>query len=380
MIESIAIENFKSIRQAETKLPFFGAIVGQNAAGKTNLVQTIEFSKDLILGSSISSAQSKIVFTPFELFNLNDISKSASFSFVLSDSQKNKYIFSYAVSLRLVDDELPSIVVQDERLEKVNGEIRETVYLRDRTQKISNGKGADIPLAIDPTHLVISLYKDSQVQHVKDIFRKINILQAATLESRESLVDITAEGLAAVLARLKYKNPNGFQQFEEIAKKIVPTFSTYFVKSLKEELVTPPGKEEYYLVLLEEKNLKGQLSVKSISAGDLRTLFFVANALSMEGGTPLIIEEIENGMHPSRVANVVEHLDTISRLKNIQMLFTTHSPLVINKLRPAEIVYVKKEDDRGTKFVLLAESNEIAVIEKLLSRGGVLTDYINSRL
>ena len=69
MIESISIKNFKSIKLAEVNLPSFGAIVGNNAVGKTNLLQALSFIKDFALGVDLLVAQRKISLVPEELFN-----------------------------------------------------------------------------------------------------------------------------------------------------------------------------------------------------------------------------------------------------------------------------------------------------------------------
>ena len=42
MINQIRIENFRSIKSATVFLPSFGAIVGKNASGKTNLLNALE--------------------------------------------------------------------------------------------------------------------------------------------------------------------------------------------------------------------------------------------------------------------------------------------------------------------------------------------------
>jgi AAA15 family ATPase/GTPase len=48
MIQHITIKNFKSIKSAETRLPeHVSAIVGLNSVGKTNLIQSINFARNL---------------------------------------------------------------------------------------------------------------------------------------------------------------------------------------------------------------------------------------------------------------------------------------------------------------------------------------------
>jgi AAA15 family ATPase/GTPase len=384
MIKYIKIKNFKSIREAETKLPFFGAIVGSNAAGKTNFVQTIEFTKDLVMGATTEEAQNKISFSPFELFNMNSGSRQAFIEMVIADAQEKQFRLTYIIGLELKEGDLPTLVVESELLEKANDmNGYEIIYNRENKNTLKNANNESVPLAIDPKQLVLSQYKDPLVVHIRQIFSKINILQEKSYESRDSLVKSSAAGIAALAVRLKYKNIKAYEQFETIIRKILPSFSTYLIRSLKDGEDHKPDlsdKDEYFLVLLEEKNLKGKLSMKSVSKGDLYTLSFIGNALSMEGGTCLIIEEIENGMHPLRVKTVMDFLDNVSNQKNVQMLFTTHSPAIINKLRPSEVLYVKKDADQGTMLCLLEESKDIHAIEKMLSGGGEMTDFINSRL
>ena len=61
MIEEISVKNFKSIKNAKTKFPkFVGAIVGKNAVGKTNFIQSINFVKNLAIGIDTASALKKI--------------------------------------------------------------------------------------------------------------------------------------------------------------------------------------------------------------------------------------------------------------------------------------------------------------------------------
>lgn len=377
MIDYIKIKNFKSIKDAETKLPIFGALVGSNAAGKTNFIQAIELTRDLIMGASTEEALNKIVLTPFDIFNFNEISKQVSISILIGDNQNDKYFFTYTLGLE--NSDTPSLTVQYEKLEKCSDDGNIIIYLRE-VGRLMNGENNSIPLDIDPKKLVLASYRDQTVVKVKNIFSKVNILQAKALDSRESLVNLTAEGLAAISVRLKYRNAKAYGEFEDIIKNILPSFSTYLIQSFEDRGGVSNETEKYHLVLLEEKNLKGKLSMQSISAGDLRTLYFIASALSMEGGTCLITEEIENGMHPLRVKDVLSYMDHISRQKRVQMLFTTHSPVVINKLRPEDVIYVKKDNDTGTSLTQLGESKEITAIQSVLDKGGQLTDYINSRL
>jgi predicted ATPase len=61
----------------------------------------------------------------------------------------------------------------------------------------------------------------------------------------------------------------------------------------------------------------------------------------------LLIEEPENGLHPSRIAEVVKVLREVS--KTMQVIIATHSPLVINELQPNEVTILTRDEKTGTR-------------------------------
>lgn len=61
----------------------------------------------------------------------------------------------------------------------------------------------------------------------------------------------------------------------------------------------------------------------------------------------LLIEEPENGLHPSRIAEVMKVLRDVSN--HIQVIVATHSPLVINELQPNEVTILTRDDKTGTR-------------------------------
>lgn len=61
----------------------------------------------------------------------------------------------------------------------------------------------------------------------------------------------------------------------------------------------------------------------------------------------LLIEEPENGLHPSRIAEVVKVLREAS--KRAQVVVATHSPLVINELQPDEVTILTRNENTGIR-------------------------------
>lgn len=86
-------------------------------------------------------------------------------------------------------------------------------------------------------------------------------------------------------------------------------------------------------VMLEVIEEGGQaISARSLSDGTLRFLGLISALRTAPPGSTLLLEEIENGLHPSRVHLLVQHVEEITRVRNIQVIATTHSPRVLDAL------------------------------------------------
>lgn len=89
---------------------------------------------------------------------------------------------------------------------------------------------------------------------------------------------------------------------------------------------------EVVLRLVEEDGSK--ISARSLSDGTLRFLGELVAVLTAEPGSILLVEEIENGLHPQRLHLLVGLLEQVTAERGIQVIATTHSPLVLLALSP----------------------------------------------
>ena len=92
--------------------------------------------------------------------------------------------------------------------------------------------------------------------------------------------------------------------------------------------------------------------------------------------TPLLlIEEPENGLHPTRIAEVLRILRAIS--EKTQVILATHSPLVINEMQPEEVTVVTRSREHGTKATLMKDTANFAVRWKAYALGELWLSYAN---
>lgn len=98
---------------------------------------------------------------------------------------------------------------------------------------------------------------------------------------------------------------------------------------------------EYQRVFLDQKdddyilvgNVKGNdFSQFHFGAGEASIIEIVSRIERTEKGALILIEEIENGLHPLAVDALVEYLVDVAQRKLVQVVFTTHSSIAIKKL------------------------------------------------
>jgi predicted ATPase len=258
--------------------------------------------------------------------------------------------------------------------------VPELVYRRNKDGTVITPEGP-LPANINvgDEKLFIGFFETVDTEKVKKIFNQARLLPSDVGRLRAPSIimqgsEFRTDQISSLVSRIM-KDQTLYDQFFKIVKNLMPSLADF--REIKVE--GPKVKGSEYLLLMQEKSLQRELSTRSLSEGDLRTLAIIATALEMPENSSFFIEEIENGMHPARAEKLVEQLDTFSKVKNIQIVFTTHSPLVINELKAHNVVFVTK-NGTGSKFKLLSETEDISQIKELLKKGVSLSDYLSAKL
>lgn len=117
------------------------------------------------------------------------------------------------------------------------------------------------------------------------------------------------------------------------------------------------------------------LSFSQLSEGTFKTLALVFYILNSDKEV-LLIEEPEVCVHHGLLASLIELIKDESATK--QIIVSTHSDFVLNKLRPENIVVVTKELDTGTLARSLdkaMEKNDYMYLKRYLNEEGNLGQY-----
>ena len=131
---------------------------------------------------------------------------------------------------------------------------------------------------------------------------------------------------------------------------------------------------------MREKHSRHLSDARMLSDGTLRTLAVLTALATCEPRSRVVLEEFDNGLHPSRVAALVQAIARISVARKINVLLSTHNPAVLNALewdQQRDIVLAfRTREDYASQILPLTEVNRY---DELLERGR-LGDLVTDRI
>lgn len=121
------------------------------------------------------------------------------------------------------------------------------------------------------------------------------------------------------------------------------------------------------LLMMKEKGREWPAPV--LSDGTLRFAAIAAAFFQPDMPGVLTIEEIENGVHASRLRLLVELLRSRAAAGKTQVMVTTHSPVVLAWLKPEEYAttfYCRRDEETGESQIV--PLNEIPKFKEIVSK------------
>lgn len=119
-------------------------------------------------------------------------------------------------------------------------------------------------------------------------------------------------------------------------------------------------------------NEKLIVDARGMSDGTLRFIGILTALLTRPKGSLIVIEEIDNGLHPSRAEILLDMLNEIGSERQIDILMTTHNPALLDELGPEMIPFIivaHRSAENGASELTLLE--DIQALPKLLASGSI---------
>lgn len=115
-----------------------------------------------------------------------------------------------------------------------------------------------------------------------------------------------------------------------------------------------------------------RISARSVSDGTLHFLGTLLALRTAKPGSVVLIEEVEAGLHPTRIRLLVNYLEAVTQELDIQVIATTHSPVVLQWLSEESlrntIVCGRVPEHEGT---IMRHLSELPHLFDVLQRTGI---------
>ena len=123
-----------------------------------------------------------------------------------------------------------------------------------------------------------------------------------------------------------------------------------------------------------------KVDARVLSDGTLRTLAILTAFETVSEGSRIVVEEFDNGLHPSRVGVLTEAIAEVAKNRHLQVLVTTHNPATMNFLAREQlegvILCTWDDENESTSLVRL---DELPRYDEFLERGR-LGDLVTRRV
>ncbi len=405
MISELKIRNFKSLESVDLKLGCFNLLVGANASGKSNFLDALRFLEgvgncfniDEVLDGKSPSA------TSLRWPGIRGGSKFAAFR-NNHDSQAEKIRFH--------------VKFEDKDLRRIVGDENSVALLDTLTYNLAfsvrNGGPSfgEESLLYGNTVVVPENYKSKVESFIRanasekrepNFYQKIGIFVVIKAISsyltfdaiRPELITNSAQFsnfassaiadmqfldlLPSVLRGYSYpvsrinENGEGFAaMIHEIESNGSKPALLEWLKELRpdevDDIYTVKAPAGEYMAAIKERGMEFLAPV--LSEGTLRFIALAAAFFQPSMPKVLVIEEIEKGLHPSRLRLLLELMRSQSKRTGTQVFATTHSPTLLAWLteedRKTTFVCTRDAESGATKMRSLAE---IPRFEELIHEG-----------
>ena len=378
MIKSIHIENFKSLTDLQIELSPMTVIIGDNASGKSSLLQAIDFmccSVKEDFENWLERRRLKVE----DVRSFINPRKAASFQMEaeLQDSEGVTHSFQWKMVLRFLVEK-NQVILHSESL-FIDGNPRVSIRV---SIPVSRAGSVDMlsmkemeNYELHSSSLKFSKKNGNQDELIilfRDFLINSNSYELLSpmdmrLSSRGSGNEIGMSGknLPSFIALMS----------EEQKKEYLDKISYVLGEGRFSEVSTVSSSKAGWTKIKTVERYNGvnySVNSSSISDGTLRILALAAISEIKSSECVLLLDEIENGISVQYAEKVLEILRMVPEEKHHQMILTTHSTVFMDYVDGKNMIYLYRDKNGNTLGVSLFEDKKLSSLLDSLYPGEII--------
>jgi len=354
-----APKNNSYINSSKERLSKVEAVIGPNASGKTNLLKVLPFLKWIIVDSYNSKPEKNIPVQPFAFSNSN---KPSEFSVVFEINKKIYTYFFRTTQKRILMERLEKTAFVREKmgtqklfLRKWNPNKKKYDF-EDSNFKLP--KGFDNVLRSNAS--IISSAVRLNHQESKTITNYWQKVKTNVVEAGWTGDNFFSAKLPQWVDALQFYSNN--ENLKKKAEKLLANFDIGLNEILFEK---EKGKNKMKIKDIRAQHLingkKYELPIHYESSGTKQLFILLKIILSaLDKGGIAVIDEFDVNLHPEIIIALFDlFIQPETNPKNAQILISTHSLQLLNKIDKYQIVLVEKEKSGISDMWRLDEMSNI---------------------
>ncbi|WP_319784403.1 AAA family ATPase [Oceanisphaera sp. IT1-181] len=369
MIERVYIDNFKSLVEFELRLAHFTCLIGLNGAGKSTVLQALDFASAIMLGE----VEKWLAIRRWEPRDLNSrLVKRSNIELEVDLEVANQRYRWQATFNR------SKLCCTAERIIRLDDQSQQVLFsLKDGRYQLNAEKTESIPFEYQGSllsQLKPELLSD-ELKAVKDricALRSLDLLSPQTLREKVRKTDRADIGMGGEQLSAFVHQLTDIQkaQLLEQLQHYYPQIIAVNTKALRSGWIQLEIIERFHTAQGGVHELETE--ARHINDGLLRLLAILAQQFSSLES--LLFDEIENGINPEVTEQIVDALVASPK----QIIVTTHSPMVLNYLDDAiakeAVVLLYKRANGQTRSVRFFDLPTAAHKLESLAPGDAMLD------
>jgi len=406
MLSSFGIKNFKSYREASLPLAPLTVMIGANASGKSNAIEALRFLSWIAQGNKLGAIRYAVQEADTTVRGkVSDLAIRESRSFTLSCETTDTGWNHYKIEIELRDDDELHIV--DERLTGPGSKVPLYEVVTPSRGAASDARvaynnfarGGHKPQVICNDQMAILVQIQSSARFEGGHKKAQRVIPIITSKYQKWLSNILfLDPRPSVMREYSFKTERTLKEsggnisgvlFNICLNKKLKNYALDFIRSLPEQNIkeisfieTPRGE-----VMLELTETFGQrdtnYDASLLSDGTLRVLSIAAAVLSAPRDSLVVIEEIDNGVHPSRAEQLLDKISEIAKERGLRVLISSHNPALLDALPddavPNVVFCYRDPSDGASRLVRLQDVPDYPELVAQGSIGHLMTRGILDR-